>query len=258
MVKPVFNKRKIAVLCSIISLALFLNISGIYAEYKSGYFVILCPSYDSIERDFSELVDSCSTFNGLDTCVVVSADILFPVKSGRPDSVCAVVGILDLGEFDSSGLENLDTVPTTGYSDYIIVELNHIYAVKTTEDHYAALFYMYQYIGGICRLGFKWAYQSSGTNNLSQNVDVKWDNQVNTLQNNYHIKIVPSSKGLKISWSPFTENVCFEIYNSSGQMLDFIQEEGRNGGCISNIYLPKGIYFVKSNLTSKILSAVIF
>lgn len=258
MTKTTINKRKIAVLYSIISLALFLNISGIYAEYKSGYFVILGPSDDSIERDFSELVDSCSTFDGLDTCVAVSADIVFAGKSGIPDSVCAVVGILDLGEFDSSGLENLDTVPTTGYSDYVILELNHIYAVKTTEEHYAALFYMFQYIGGIDRYGFKWAYQSDGTNNLSPSVDVKWDNQVNTFQNNYHINIVPSSKGMKISWSPFTEKVCFEIYNSSGQKLDFIQEDGRNGGCISNIDLPKGIYFVKSNLASKTLPVVIY
>ncbi len=256
MKKSPIGKKQIAALWCVLSCVLFLYSTGIYAEYRSGYFVLMGPSPKDIERDFSELTDSCSDFGGIDTCVVVSADIRFPQSFEMFDSVYTSVGILDLGEFDSTGLQNLDTVPTTGYDEHALFTLHHIYAVKTTEEHYAALFYDFEFIGGISRYGFAWAYQSDGTNNVSPTTDTKMSITINTLYKKHAITVVPSVKGLNISWKPFYGLACFEVYNSSGQKGDVIQVDGRNGCFISTVSISKGIYFIKSNVSSTTLPVV--
>lgn len=212
--------------------AFFLNVFSIYAEYSCGYFELNYPLTNMpYSMDLSELTDNCSTTGNMpDTCIVISKDIIF---SGEiPDSIYAITGIMDLGEFDSLGWENLDTVPYTGYMESDTLYFNHIYAVKTTEEHYAALFYMFKYIGGNNRYGFKWAYQSDGTNNLSPNTNKKLCIKINIL-NNFKIKAIPYHGKLKIINIPSNQNVSFKVYNSAGQILEYINSDCKEGYCIS-------------------------
>lgn len=234
---------------SICSILILIMITFLNAEYRSGFFIVPYPcDKDTVGIDFSELVDSCAPEGGFDSCIVLSADLLFPITAGSPESLNAVIGSIDLGEFDSTGLANLDTVPTTGYTMYMTPEMHHIYAVKTTEDHYAALFLMYEYIGGINRFGFQWAYQSDGTNNLDPSVNTEYNKWYNKLQTE-QIGVSPSSEGIQFSWVPFQGQVHFSLYNSLGQLVGLYTEHGEKGRGIDTRRYTKGIYFIKSNVS---------
>ncbi len=225
-----------------------------FAEYRSGYFRVPYPcDKDTVGIDFSELTDSCAPEGGFDSCTILSADLLFPITAAAPESLNAVVGIIDLGEFDSTGLTNLDTVPPSGYLMYMTPELNHIYAIKTTEGHYAAMFFAYQYIGGINRHGFTWAYQSDGTNNLDPTFIKTKHNKLNNNISMCNFRVFASSKVIIFTWPPFHGQARFSLYNSLGQIEGAYMEDGEKGSFVKKTLFPGGIYFVKSNISPNII-----
>jgi hypothetical protein len=166
----------------------------VVSDVRSGFWTLLQPSSDSTASivDFSELNKSVNNFQGK----IVARDCYFTY-----DSIIAPYGVFydsaagDLIQsryingktitLDHEGLFYLDSMmklftlqaPQTGYSKSCPIKnmpsTNGVYFIKTSENRYAALVKTGQYIGGIDRTYFYWAYQpDSGTklykNNLVQ------------------------------------------------------------------------------------------
>jgi len=163
----------------------------VVSDVRSGFWTLVQPSSDSgaYSVDFSEF----NNFQGK----IVARDCYFTY-----DSLFAPYGVFydsAAGDriqsryingktitLDREGLFYLDSMmkqftlqaPQTGYSmscptRNVLLSKNGVYFIKTSENRYAALIKTGQYIGGIDRTSFYWAYQpDSGTklykNNLVQ------------------------------------------------------------------------------------------
>jgi len=163
----------------------------VVSDVRSGFWTLVQPSSDSgaCSVDFSEF----NNFQGK----IVARDCYFTY-----DSLFAPYGVFydsAAGDriqsryingktitLDREGLFYLDSMmkqftlqaPQTGYSmscptRNVLLSKNGVYFIKTSENRYAALIKTGQYIGGIDRTSFYWAYQpDSGTklykNNLVQ------------------------------------------------------------------------------------------
>ena len=163
----------------------------VVSDVHSGFWTLVQPSSDSgaYSVDFSEF----NNFQGK----IVARDCYFTY-----DSLFAPYGVFydsAAGDriqsryingktitLDREGLFYLDSMmkqftlqaPQTGYSmscptRNVLLSKNGVYFIKTSENRYAALIKTGQYIGGIDRTSFYWAYQpDSGTklykNNLVQ------------------------------------------------------------------------------------------
>lgn len=138
--------------------------------YHSGEFVIFTPvteGQNTFPFDFSEADDSCCFYGGC-ICSVLTADAEIVVsRKSNIDTLYSNYGILDLGTFGANGLSQIGKVPSTGYINKIAIQLHHIYAIKTSEGHFGALFYKDIIFGGYDNNIYRWAYQENGSNDLT-------------------------------------------------------------------------------------------
>jgi hypothetical protein len=157
----------------------------IQAELNSGLLTLTSPPVSSGnpgEIDFSLLNDSCG--REFSPCSVASTDLTF-----GHDNLKSPTGIIDLGFFDSSFVESIRLIinsdslktildsaflshqviaPAENYvSSYPSLEnMGHLFAVNTSEGHYAGIINIGNYIGGIDRYNFYWVYQADASRNL--------------------------------------------------------------------------------------------
>ena len=136
--------------------------------YHSGEFDILTPiTQGTVPIDFSEADDSCR-FSGYSLCPVLTADVEIVIsRTSIIDTLYSSYGILDLGTFGTGGLEKIGKLPLSGYINKTPIQLYHIYAIKTSEGHYGAIFYKEIIFGGNDIKIFRWAYQENGSNDLT-------------------------------------------------------------------------------------------
>lgn len=143
---------------------------GMNGHYRSGEFEVSTPlpqGETAVPIDFSQADDACR-FYGYSHCSGLTADaeILFS-RTSDSDTLYSSFGILDLGRFGTDGLEKIGKLPLSGYIDKTPLRLYHIYAIKTSEGHYGALFYKEIVYGGYDRNIFRWAYRADGSNDLT-------------------------------------------------------------------------------------------
>lgn len=140
-----------------------------HAQYHSGNFSVLITGSTSapVPFDFSEASDSCS-FSGANLCGVSIADAEIGHSTvSVADTLSSIYGILDLGLFDTNGLAQIGQIPTDGYINKTEIKLHHIYAVKTSEGNFGAIFYKEYISGGFDEKFYSWAYQENGSNDLT-------------------------------------------------------------------------------------------
>lgn len=165
----------VSALAAMLSLAVMVN-----AEVRSGFWVHISPSsaVNAVKADFSEFTPFCAAFGYANSCSLKVADVDFSFFSSvkapggiRCDSALgAAIQAEDLGRrtitLDREGLFYLDSMmkkrtlaaPATAYADSCHPRQS-VYFLKTSEGGYAAMIKVGEYIGGIDRTSYYWAYQ---------------------------------------------------------------------------------------------------
>jgi hypothetical protein len=166
-----------------ISIAIaFLTIWPASAEVRSGFWTYLEPNPqgDSLSRmDFSALTPFCFSSGSGGSCACPDADITFKGDTIRAANGIAFSASVDIRlqtmymnnltiSLDREGLFCMDSMMKRyrlqepglglGYATSVFSR-NTSYFVKTKENRYAMLIKVGEYIGGINRTYYYWAYQ---------------------------------------------------------------------------------------------------
>ena len=167
---------------------IFTAIAITTAEVRSGFWTEFQGSGDSMQTqvDFSALSPFCNTEGSIaEKCSCNVADCFF-----RYDSIIAPNGIYfdssisaELLQFierqnitrnlhyrfylDSMMKKNVLQAPLGNYSEAISAQSGAFF-IKTIENHYAVMVKVGEYIGGINRIYYYWAYQPDGGTILSK------------------------------------------------------------------------------------------
>jgi hypothetical protein len=172
-----------------VAAALFFSVaSAASGEVRSGIWTWLRPA-DSLSWsvDFSEMERFCSGFQGTPKCSLRTADCRFGFDSiYAPNGLfydSATAAALETGFIygrtinqDRQGLFYLDSMmkilqikaPSGPFRDKIS-SLNRVFFVRTSEHRFAVMIMAGQYIGGIERLWYYWAYQPDSAAPLFKN-----------------------------------------------------------------------------------------
>jgi hypothetical protein len=157
------------------------------AETRSGFWVHLDPSaiIQNSRADFSELSPFCSGSAPATQCSLKVADVDFEwnlsVKAMGGIQADSALGAAILSGFLSGKSMTLDrewlfyldsmmkkrglSAPVSGYADSCPARQN-VYFLKTSENRFATLVKIGEYIGGIDRELFYWAYRPENDGNL--------------------------------------------------------------------------------------------
>jgi hypothetical protein len=182
----VMTKRKKSLFRSASALILMVSILAISfsgkAETRSGFWTHIEQSaaYNAGKADFSEYSPFCAANGYSNTCSLKVADVDFSsyTKVSAPGGILydSVLYAAIQREYlsgktitlDREGLFYLDsmmkkrwlTAPMNGFAYADSCPLNRgVYFLKTSEDHYAMMAKVGEYIGGINRSYYYWAYR---------------------------------------------------------------------------------------------------
>jgi hypothetical protein len=204
------------------ALALLAVFTSSFAEVRSGFWVSIEPSKDTFYTriDLSELAPFCSRTGGAGLCPQIKADADFSLGAtiSAPYGIChdSIISAAIQSRFitnkniamDREGLFYLDSMmkayglqaPQTGYATKIAGDKG-LYFIRTSENRAAVMIKSGEYIGGLNRIYYYWAYQSDTGNILYKNA----------------LYEIPNMLDIEVDAFSGRPSVSFQLSNSEGK-----------------------------------------
>ena len=223
----------------------------VVSDVRSGFWTLNQPSSDTMftHIDFSELKPFMSPSIAMTDCFFTNDSIIAPYgvfyDSTAGDQIQSRYINGKTITLDREGLFYLDSMmklftlqaPQTGYSmscptRNALLSKNGVYFIKTSENRYAALVKTGQYIGGIDRTYFYWAYQpDSGTKLYKNNFFQPPDSLFLT----FDAFSGASSPIFKLIDPQGISEIVLQTYLSVNTLLDSTRKRTGGGSCMPGL-----------------------